>query len=133
MTESPKRTFSVVIGDTSEHIRSALAAVVHDHDGLHLAGSAADGDEVAGLCEEHRPHLAVVDLMSTSTYRHVHDAIRAVSPHTAIAVFTARADRRTQERLLAAGVDAVFHKGTTDELGDAIFSVASAAFPDRSA
>jgi len=75
------------------------------------------------------PHLAVVDVMAATMRRHAHEAIPAVSPGTAVAVYTARADRRTIERLLAAGVHAVFDKGASGDLADALHAFVSDQHP----
>lgn len=127
-TASP-RSFSVVIGDASEQVRSAIAGLIHDHPGLQLAATASDGDQAAQLCATHQPNLAVVDLMKHSQHRHAHEAIRMASPETVVAVFTARADRRTRERVLASGVHAVYQKGSVENLGDSLHALVEAINP----
>jgi DNA-binding NarL/FixJ family response regulator len=114
--------FTVVVGDANPEVRSALRDLIDDHPQLHLQGSGSNGDETIHLCATYRPHLAVVELMSSSLGP-VHDAIRIASPSTIVAVFTARADRRTQERLLASGVHAVFSKGIVHGFGDALLKL----------
>jgi len=120
------RKLSVVVGEANEHVREAIAAMIDEHPELDLVGTASTGDELATLCKDHRPNVAVFDLMACSQADRVDHALRAASPTTVLAVFTARANRQSHARLLEDGIDAVFDKGSVQHLADALHSLAIA-------
>jgi DNA-binding NarL/FixJ family response regulator len=119
---SPKR---VVIADDDPLVREALADLIVDHPGLELVGDAASGDEAAKLCASLHPVVAVIDVMMPTGGVAAVEAIHAVSPGTRIIAFTARADRRTRERLLASGALQVVAKGGPVDIADAIHDLAN--------
>lgn len=123
---SPK---PVVIADDDPLVREALADLIVDHPGLELVGDAASGDEAAELCASLHPVVAVIDVMMPNGGVAAVEAIHAVSPDTRIIAFTARADRRTRERLLASGALEVIAKGGGVDIADAIHDLAND--PDR--
>jgi|GEM_PF-1169280 len=113
--------FGVVIADDDENVRLALVGLFGEHTGFRLVGQASTGIEAAGLCASLRTDVALVDVMMPSGGCAAATAIRAVSPHTVIAAYTARTDRRTHTELTACGVARVFVKGGSDDLADALY------------
>ena len=112
------RSFGVVVADNDDDIRRALADLIDDHPRLHLLGQAMDGLAAAELCARHTAHLAVIDVRMPHGGADAVVAIRAACPVTIVAAYTTLGDRRTRERLLAAGAAAVFVKGGAHDLGD---------------
>jgi DNA-binding NarL/FixJ family response regulator len=117
-------TPTVVIADDDIGVRRALSELITAHPDLSLAGVAASGPEAAALCGLHRPTVAVVDVMMPGGGRDAIMAIREVSPHTLIVVYTARSDRRTAERMREAGAQSVIVKGGGKDVASELIGVA---------
>jgi DNA-binding NarL/FixJ family response regulator len=115
---------TVVIADDDAMVRDALAGLLGDHHDLRVVGLAGSGVAAAALCGLHRPTLAVVDVMMPDGGDVAIRAIRDSSPATVVTVYTARSDRRTRERMLAAGATAVFTKGGAADLADELAALA---------
>ena len=114
---------TVIVADDDAGVRSALSDLLVDHPGLDLVGVAADGSAAAALCAQLRPHLAVVDVMMPGGGVAAIAAIREASPRTAVVVYTARADRRTRERMLGAGAVEVVVKGGAADVAAVLVNV----------
>lgn len=119
-TGGPAAPFAVVIADDDAQVRDALAGLIEDHEGLHLVGSADNGDAAAALCSDLHPDVAVVDVMMPSGGATAIVAIKRASPETLVVAYTAMGDRRTRERLLASGATCVFVKGGSIELAETL-------------
>jgi DNA-binding NarL/FixJ family response regulator len=114
----------VVIADDDPAVRGALSELIVAHPELTLVGVADCGASAAEMCGHHRPTLAVVDVMMPGGGSEAIGAIHHVSPTTSVVVYTARSDRRTATRMLAAGADAVFVKGGPVDLAAELVAVA---------
>ena len=119
--------FRVVIADDDDQVREGLAALIDDHPQLEVVGQAANGVAAAELCAEHHPELAVVDVMMSGGGEMGPLAISYASPETVVVAYTARSDRRTRARLLAAGAAEVFVKGGGSDLAAEFFELAQRA------
>ncbi len=117
-------TATVVIADDDSRVRAALAELLDDDERLSVVGQADSGSAAARLCAELRPTLAVVDVVMPDGGEAAIAAIRATSTDTRIVVYTARNDRRTRERMLAAGAVAVLAKGSSGDLAETLASLA---------
>ncbi len=120
-------SFDVVIADDDPQIREALGALLDDHPALRLVGAAGDGIEAAKLCAAGSVQLVVLDVMMPAGGIEAMAAVRAASPTTVVAFYTAMSDRRTKAQLMAAGADAVFVKGDAIDLAAALHDVVSSA------
>ena len=115
--------FRVVVADDDDAVREALGSLIDAHPAFILVGSAPDGFEAARLCGVEQPKLAVVDVMMPGGGVDAVAAIRAASPGTVVAAYTARSDRRTREQLLAAGAVEVFAKGGAIDLASELHNL----------
>lgn len=115
---------TVVLADDDPGVRHALSALLVAHRGLTVVGVGDSGVEAADLCERLRPNVAIVDVMMPGGGVEAIAAIRAASPRTLVVVYTARSDRRTRERMLAAGAELVIVKGGGDDLATEVEHVA---------
>lgn len=111
---------TIVVADDDVLVREALVALFDDHPGFRVVAAVASGAAAAEQCAAELPALAIVDVMMPTGGAAAVTAIRAVSPDTTVVAYTARADRRTCERLCAAGAAAVFAKGGVADLAAAL-------------
>jgi two-component system nitrate/nitrite response regulator NarL len=102
---------SVVVADDDRRVRSAVTTLLDSHPRFSVVGAAATGEEAARLCVEHTPALAIVDVTMPTGGETAIRAIRAGSATTVVVVHTARSDRHTIDRMLAAGAIGVITKG----------------------
>lgn len=109
---------TVVVADDDANVRDALAGLLDDHPCLQVVGLAGTGRMAAELCGLHQPSLAVVDVMMPDGGEFAIRAILEVSPFTIVSMFTARSDRLTRDRMLAAGAAASFTKGGASDLAN---------------
>ncbi|MCB0991710.1 MAG: response regulator transcription factor [Acidimicrobiales bacterium] len=115
----------VVLADDDEFVRRALLDLLLDNPNIEVVGDAEDGEAAASLCAELDPDVAVVDVMMPGGGVAAVRAILAVSPTTKVIAFTAHADRRTRERLLASGASDVVAKGGGQDIAEVIARVAT--------
>ena len=115
---------TVVIADDDPGVRNALGELIVAHPALTLVGTADSGPSAATLCARDRPSIAVVDVMMPGGGREAIEAIREASPDTVVAVYTARSDRRTAERMLEAGARLVLVKGGGVDIANELYLLA---------
>ncbi len=123
VTSRTELAFSVVIADNDELVVEAMSGLIDDHSGLRLAGAGRSGLEAAQLCARHLPHLVVLDVSMPLGGLAGLAAVRGASPDSIVVFYTAQADRRTRERLVAAGAAAVFSKGAAIDLAGDLCSL----------
>lgn len=119
--------FGVVIADDDPVIRSLLGELIDDHPALRVVGLASDGMGAAALVAAHQPDLVVVDVMMPDGGAAAITAIHEVSPRIPVAVYTANRGRHVRADLLGAGAAAVFAKGDSIDLAEALLDVARTA------
>lgn len=122
-TDNSHDVFSVIVADDDDNVRSALASLLDEHDGLNLVGLSDSGSGAANLCADVHPELAVVDVMMPTGGCEAVTAIHQVSPDTVVVAYTARGDRRTRQQLMACGMSQVFVKGGGDDLCTALYDL----------
>ena len=118
--------FSVVIADDDELVVEALSGLIDDHPGLWLAGASTDGHHAVQLCAAQLPDLVVLDVSMPLGGVDGLEAVRAASPTSTVVFYTAQADRRTRQRLIAAGAAAVFAKGAPIDLAGELHALVAA-------
>ena len=116
MTELMTNTISVIVADDDPGICEALADLLGDDPRFLLVGIGASGAEGAALAEKHRPHLAIVDVQMPQGGIEAIRSIGAVSPHTRIAVYSAKRGTRVRAEMLEAGAVAFLSKGAAVDL-----------------
>lgn len=109
----PSRPIRVVVADDDPLARLAIEAMIGRGDGLELAGSAADVDEIVALVGEQRPDVAVLDYMmpgggGTEAARR----IRRISADTQVIALTATDRPEAYLAMLRAGAAGLLVKGS---------------------
>ena len=117
------RTYSVVIADDDASIRESLGELLNHHPSLTVVGVADNGATAAQLCGASHADLVVLDVMMPTGGTAAIEAVRFSSPETVIACYTAASDRRTRQRLLTSGAQAVFGKGAAIDLASALYDL----------
>jgi DNA-binding NarL/FixJ family response regulator len=101
---APASSSTVVVADDHPAMLEAVADLLQGQ-GFEVVGRAADGEQAVTLIEGEQPALAVVDVrMPRLSGIEVAVRAAAVSPDTAIVVYTGYGDRALLAEALAAGV-----------------------------
>jgi DNA-binding NarL/FixJ family response regulator len=99
-----------LVADDHPALLLAVTAYLAEN-GFELVGQADDGAGALAVAEREQPDLAVVDYrMPRAGGAELVRRLKAVSPHTEVAVYTADADDRLVEEALGAGAAAVVLK-----------------------
>lgn len=114
---------TVVLVDDDPGERAELAEVIASHPDLALVGVGTCEAQGAELCAHHRPDVVVVDLAAPEGDVLAVDAIRSVSPGTAIVDYTPLPRHRAHRSMPdgAAAVERV--EGDATELADTLVRV----------
>lgn len=109
MTAAPTRPRCLVADD---HPALLLAVTEYlDENGFEVIGQAHDAEQAVTVAGREQPDLAVVDYrMPRSDGPELLRRLRAVSPRTRVAVYTAEADETVVDDVLGAGAAAVVLK-----------------------
>jgi DNA-binding NarL/FixJ family response regulator len=116
----------VALIEDNDVFREALEMLLGLQSGLDVVASAADGDEAVAICQEHSPHVVLMDYRLPGI-----DGVQATKqlleacPDVAVVCLTASANLREVDALYAAGaVDCL----TKDEpLEDIVAAIRRAA------
>ena len=109
--ESPRRVRVVVVDDT-EDIRLLLRLSFRSDPRFEVVGEGTNGREAIDLAARERPDLMVLDRqMPVHGGVEALPEIRAVSPRTAVVLYTASADAGTYQAAISAGAVEVVDKG----------------------
>ena len=114
------RTFNVIIADDDRDICDALSGLIGDDPRFDVRGVAHSGTDAAMLARTQPVDLAVVDVQMPQGGIEAIEAIHAISPSIQVAVFTAKTGSRLHTQLLGVGAAAVFHKGDSLDLHEAL-------------
>lgn len=123
MTDTLHSTIGVVIADDDQDVCAALAELIEDHPRFRLLGVAYSGMAAAELAVLHGADLVVADVQMPSGGAEAISLVKAGSPGTVVAVFTALRDRRTRTTMLEAGAAEVFTKGSSIDLAGELVSL----------
>ncbi|HEY6544681.1 MAG TPA: response regulator transcription factor [Dokdonella sp.] len=111
----------VVIADDHVLVRQGIRAFLETHADLAIVGEAADATGAESLCAEHRPDVALIDLVMPGGGIEATRAVRAASPHTQVVLLTSFEDARQIVAAIQAGALSCLLKDVdADALADAL-------------
>ena len=111
----------VVIADDHVLVRQGIRAFLETHADLAIVGEAADATGAESLCAEHRPDVALIDLVMPGGRIEATRAVRAASPHTQVVLLTSFEDARQIVAAIQAGALSCLLKDVdADALADAL-------------
>lgn len=122
----PATPVRVALIEDNDVFREALEMLLGLQDGLEIVASAADGNDAVALCEQHSPHVVVMDYRLPGT-----DGVQATKqlleacPDVAVVCLTASANLREVDALYAAGAVACLTKD--EPLDDIVAAIHRAA------
>jgi NarL family two-component system response regulator LiaR len=114
-------TISLVIVDDHVLVRQGIRAFLETHTDLSIVGEAEDAASATAVCAQHKPNVALVDLvMPGGGIAATHD-IRAVSPDTQIVLLTSFDDAQQILAAVQAGAISCLLKDIdADSLADTV-------------
>jgi DNA-binding NarL/FixJ family response regulator len=122
----PATPVRVALIEDNDVFREALEMLLGLQDGLEVVASAADGNDAVALCEQHAPHVVVMDYRLPGI-----DGVQATKqlleacPDVAVVCLTASANLREVDALYAAGAVACLTKD--EPLDDIVAAILRAA------
>src|SRR5262245_46797551 len=82
-------TIRIVLADDHVVVRQGIRAFLETEPDLAIVGEASDGEEAIALCAQHKPDVALLDMvMPGGGGLAATKAIRAASPHTAVVILS---------------------------------------------
>ena len=116
----------IVIVEDNKVFREALELLLGLRTDLHVVATVADGEEAVPACQEHDPHVALMDyrlpgLDGIEATR----ALRKACPNVAVVALTASANRDEMKALQEAGAVACLTKD--QELDEIVAAIQDAA------
>jgi NarL family two-component system response regulator LiaR len=93
----------IVIADDHVLVRQGIRAFMETHEDLSIVGEAEDAAGAIALCAEHRPHVALVDLVMPGGGVEATRAIRAASSQTQVVLLTSFEDTQQIVAAVQAG------------------------------
>jgi DNA-binding NarL/FixJ family response regulator len=115
------KSYSAVIADDHQIVRAGLRMALTqpgliEENGIAVVGEAANGIEAIEQVKTHRPSVVLLDVsMPLATGAEILLDLKRWSPDTKIVVLTAVVSPGLLAGLVAAGVDGLFSKGSSDE------------------
>ena len=104
----------ILLADDVAEIRNLMRVWLSiEGDGFEIVGEAADGAEAVALADEHKPHVAILDLsMPRMDGLTAIGEIRRCSPATKIMILSGFDAAMMSERALEQGADLYIEKGS---------------------
>lgn len=99
----PPSVIRIVIADDHVLVRQGIRAFLETHADLSIVGEAEDAAGAIALCTEHRPHVALVDLVMPGGGIEATRAIRVASPQTQVVLLTSFEDAQQIVAAVQAG------------------------------
>lgn len=93
----------IVIADDHVLVRQGIRAFLETHADLAIVGEAEDATAAIAMCAEHRPNVALVDLVMPGGGIEATRAIRAASPQTQVVLLTSFEDTQQIVAAVQAG------------------------------
>ena len=78
----------IVIADDHDLVRQGIRSFVETHADLAIVGEASDASQAVKLCAQHKPDVALIDLVMPGGGIEATRAIRAASPSTQVVLLT---------------------------------------------
>lgn len=111
----------LVIVDDHVLVRQGIRAFLETHADLSIVGEAGDADAAVALCRQHRPDIALIDLVMPGGGIAATGQIREASPSTQVVLLTSFEDARQIVAALRAGaVSCLLKDIDADGLADAV-------------
>jgi len=111
----------IVIADDHVLVRQGIRAFLETHADLSIVGEAEDAAGATALCAEHRPNVALVDLVMPGGGIEATRSIRAASPQTQVVLLTSFEDAQQIVAAVQAGALSCLLKDVdADALADTI-------------
>ena len=82
----------IVIADDHDLVRQGIRSFVETHADLAIVGEASDAAQAVKLCAQHKPDVALIDLVMPGGGIEATRAIRAASPSTQVVLLTSFED-----------------------------------------
>jgi DNA-binding NarL/FixJ family response regulator len=116
---------SVLVADDHSIVREGLRRLMEGEDDIRLCGEAADGQEVLGQVELHRPDVVILDIgMPHLTGLETLDQVRSKHPDVKTILLSVHADPPMVQNAISLGVDGYLLKSARpDEILAAIRAV----------
>lgn len=125
MPGKSREPIRVLIADDDHRVRTALTALLTSSTGFDIVGSSATADNALTLARQHRPMVALIDLLMPEA----HDGLgllRALTDELHIPAIAMSVDGGLRRMALAAGATWFFEKdGGAERLIDKLRAVAA--------
>jgi DNA-binding NarL/FixJ family response regulator len=122
---TPVPPIRVLIADDDRRVRAALSTLLTGATGFEVVGAAATAPSALTLAREHRPHVALVDMLLPDAADGL-GLLRAITGELEIPAIAMSIDGGVRNRALAAGAAGFVDKdGSVEPLVSALRSVAS--------
>ena len=111
----------IVIADDHDLVRQGIRSFVETHADLAIVGEASDAAQAVKLCAQHKPDVALIDLVMPGGGIEATRAIRAASPSTQVVLLTSFEDVQQIVAAIQAGALSCLLKDVdADALADAL-------------
>ncbi len=111
----------LVIADDHDLVRQGIRSFVETHADLAIVGEASDASQAVKLCAQHKPDVALIDLVMPGGGIEATRAIRAASPSTQVVLLTSFEDVQQIVAAIQAGALSCLLKDVdADALADAL-------------
>jgi len=120
-----RETIRVLIADDDHRVRTALSALLTSTAGFDIVGASATTDSALGLARQHRPTVALVDILLPEAPDGL-GLLRAITTELHIPAIAMSIDGGLRSSALAAGATRFFDKDSTaDQLVAVLRAVVS--------
>lgn len=121
-----KKKIRIVIADDHDLVRQGIRSFLETHAELDIVGEASDASQAVSLCAQHKPDVALIDLVMPGGGIEATRAIRAASPSTEVVLLTSFEDVQQIVAAIQAGALSCLLKDVdADALADALRKAAA--------
>lgn len=116
-----KMKIRIVIADDHDLVRQGIRSFLETHAELDIVGEASDANQAVNLCAQHKPDVALIDLVMPGGGIEATRAIRVSSPSTQVVLLTSFEDVQQIVAAIQAGALSCLLKDVDAEaLADAL-------------